>query len=194
MSYFFRKLLCALCLVGGGFLASAALAEGIQIKRAELERVEKEWFLNAAFQIELSPSLEEAVKRGVTLHFLTEFDLTRGRWYWFDEKPAQVERPIRLTYQPLTRLYRISSEGFAFSSNELSEALQAVGSIGGWRIIEASELDPGKTYLASIRMILDLSKLPKPFQVNALNSKEWNLASPWLRFSFNPNSSSVLGK
>ena len=159
-------------------------AEGIKIKSFELEKVDNDWLLSATFQIELSPGLEDAVQKGVVLYFQTEFDLTRSRWYWFDEKPALAQRQTRLSYQPLTQQYRIASEGFTFSAKTMSEALQAVGSIGGWRVMEGSQLDPSKSYLASMRMNLDLSKLPKPFQVNALNNRDWNISSDWYRFPF----------
>ena len=159
-------------------------AEGIKIKSFELEKVDNDWLLSATFQIELSPGLEDAVQKGVVLYFQTEFDLTRSRWYWFDEKPALAQRQTRLSYQPLTQQYRIASEGFTFSAKTMSEALQAVGSIGGWRVMEGSQLDPSKSYIASMRMNLDLSKLPKPFQVNALNNRDWNISSDWYRFPF----------
>lgn len=175
-----------------GVLSSSVNAEGIKMKSFEMERVENDWLLSATFQIELSPGLEEAVQKGVVLYFQTEFDLTRSRWYWFDEKPALVQRQTRLSYQPLTQQYRISTEGFAFTAKSMSEALQAVGSIGGWRVLESSQLDPSKSYTASTRMILDLTKLPKPFQVNALNNREWNVSSDWYRFPFAPNGPSLI--
>jgi hypothetical protein len=167
-----------------GVFSTTVSAEGIKIKSFELERMDNDWLLNATFQIELSPGLEDAVQKGVVLYFQTEFDLTRSRWYWFDEKPALVQRQTRLSYQPLTQQYRIASEGFTFSAKTMPEALQAVGSIGGWRVIEGSQLDPNKSYTASMRMNLDLSKLPKPFQVNALNNRDWNVSSDWYRFPF----------
>jgi hypothetical protein len=74
----------------------------------------------------------------------------------------------------------------------MSEALQAVGSIGGWRVMENSQLDPGKSYTASMRMNLDLSKLPKPFQVNALNNRDWNVSSDWYRFPFSSNGPNLI--
>ncbi|MBU3625646.1 DUF4390 domain-containing protein [Polynucleobacter sp. JS-Safj-400b-B2] len=167
-----------------GIFSTTVSAEGIKLKSFELEKVDSDWLLNASFQIELSPGLEDAVQKGVVLYFQTEFDLTRSRWYWFDEKPALVQRQTRLSYQPLTQQYRIASEGFTFSAKTMSEALQAVGSIGGWRVMEGSQLDPSKSYTASMRMNLDLSKLPKPFQVNALNNRDWNVSSDWYRFPF----------
>lgn len=181
-----------MCFIGMSALATSVSAEGIKIKSFELERVDNEWLLNASFQIELSPGLEEAVQKGVVLYFQTEFDLTRSRWYWFDEKPAVVQRQTRLSYQPLTQQYRIASEGFTFSAKTISEALQAVGSVGGWRVIDNSQLDPSKLYTASLRMTLDLSKLPKPFQVNALNNREWNVSSDWLRFPLSPTGPNLI--
>ena len=170
----------------------AASAEGIKIKSAELERVDNDWLLNATFKIELTPGLEDAVQKGVVLYFQTEFDLTRSRWYWFEEKPAFAQRQTRLSYQPLTQQYRIASEGFTFSAKTIFEALQAVGSIGGWRVIDNNQIDPSKSYIAALRMTLDLSKLPKPFQVNALNNRDWNVTSDWLRFPFSPNGPNLI--
>ena len=172
--------------------ATPASAEGIKIKSFELERVDNDWLLNASFQIELSPVLEDAVQKGVVLYFQTEFDLTRSRWYWFDEKPAVAQRQTRLSYQPLTQQYRIASDGFTFSAKTISEALQAVGSIGGWRVIDNNQLDSNKLYTAGFRMTLDLSKLPKPFQVNALNNRDWNVSSDWIRFPLQPNGPNLI--
>lgn len=175
----------------GAFSATVS-AEGIKIKSVELERLDNDWLLNATFQIELTPGLEDAVKKGIVLYFQTEFDLTRSRWYWFDERPAVAQRQTRLSYQPLTQQYRIASEGFTFSAKTIFEALQAVGSIGGWRVIDNNQIDAGKSYTAALRMTLDLSKLPKPFQVNALNNRDWNVSSDWLRFPFLPNGPNLI--
>ena len=181
-----------LCLMALSVFSTTAHAEGIKITSFELERVDSDWLLNASFQIELSPGLENAVQKGVVLYFQTDFELTRARWYWFDEKPVVAQRQTRLSYQPLTQQYRIASDGFTFSAKTISEALQAVGSIGGWRVIDNEQLDPNKAYTASLHMTLDLSKLPKPFQVNALNNRDWNISSDWLRIPFSPNGATLV--
>jgi hypothetical protein len=173
-------------LIALSLFSVAARAEGIKLKTADLERVDNDWLLNATFKIELTPGLEDALQKGIVLYFQTEFDLTRSRWYWFDEKPALAQRLTRLSYQPMTRQYRIASEGFTFSANSLFEALQAVGSIGGWRVIDGGQIDASKSYTAAIKMSLDLAKLPKPFQINALNNRDWNITSDWVRFPFSP--------
>ena len=191
MSQRFKQFIL-LCLMALSVFSTTAHAEGIKIKSFELERVDSDWLLNASFQIELSPGLENAVQKGVVLYFQTDFELTRARWYWFDEKPVVAQRQTRLSYQPLTQQYRIASDGFTFSAKTISEALQAVGSIGGWRVIDNEQLDPNKAYTASLHMALDLSKLPKPFQVNALNNRDWNISSDWLRIPFSPNGATLV--
>ena len=183
-------ILCGLMALS--LFSAAANAEGIKLKSAELERVDNDWLLNATFKIELTPGLEDAVQKGVVLYFQTEFDVTRSRWYWFDEKPVFAQRLTRLSYQPMTQQYRIASEGFTFSARTMFEALQTVGSIGGWRVIEGAQVDPSKSYAASLRMTLDLARLPKPFQVNALNNRDWNVTSDWVRFPFLPNGPNLI--
>jgi hypothetical protein len=182
--------LCMLMLLS--LFSASAIAEGVRLKSADLERTDGDWLLSATFQIELTPGLEEAVQKGVVLYFQTEFDLTRSRWYWFDEKPVLAQRSTRLSYQPMTQQYRIASEGFTFSARTMFEALQTVGSIGGWKVIDINQIDLSKSYTAALRMTLDLSKLPKPFQVNALNNRDWNVTSDWVRFPFLPNGPNLI--
>lgn len=43
-----------------------------------------------------------------------------------------------------------------------------------------------EVYLAGLRLKLDLAQLPKPLQLNALASKDWNLDSEWYRWNVNP--------
>ena len=57
------------------------------------------------------------------------------------------------------------------------------------QIAETAALDDlvkGARYEAAVREKLDVNQLPKPFQVNALASRDWQLASEWHRFSFTP--------
>lgn len=168
------------------FMAGFVHAEGIKLRKVQMEQGDSSWMVNASFQIDLPPELEEAVKKGLTFHFVTEMSVTRGRWYWFDEKPIQVQKTMTLSYQPLIQQYRISGGGLTLSSFTLNEAMIQIGTIGGWQVAELSALDEGKPYLAEIRMRLDLARLPKPFQINALNAKEWNLSSERYRFPFTP--------
>jgi hypothetical protein len=194
MNNFLQKTLWGLAFVFMLSLANFAQSQVIKVKQAELEKVDSAWLLNANFGIELPSGLENALKRGVTLHFLVQFELTRSRWYWFDEKAVSMQRLVRLSYQPLINQYRVNAGGLAFNTNSLEEALRIAGAIGAWTVIELARIDPEKNYEAAIRMTLDLGKLPKPFQVDALNSRDWALSGEWLRFPFNASMTNVLGR
>jgi len=194
MTTFLRHSLLGLACLILVCMTSPAQAQVIKVKQAELEKVESAWLLNANFGIELPPGLENALKKGVTLHFLVQFELTRSRWYWFDEKAVNVQRQVRLSHQPLINQYRINAGGLALNANSLVEALRIAGTIGGWSVIEATAIDSDKQYEAALRMTLDLSKLPKPFQVDALNSRDWSLSGEWLRFPFNASMTAVTGR
>jgi hypothetical protein len=48
------------------------------------------------------------------------------------------------------------------------------------------QLVKGTRYEAAVRLRLDVNALPKPFQINALASRDWTLQSEWHRWSFTP--------
>ena len=74
-----------------GFVAAApARADTIQVQRASLQADQTGWSLDARFDFELNSSLEDAVNKGIPLYFTTDFELTRPRWYWFDEQPVSA--------------------------------------------------------------------------------------------------------
>jgi Domain of unknown function (DUF4390) len=176
-------------------LAASLHAEEIKFKKASLVQSDKNWALNADIDIELSSALEQLVKKGVTLHFVTEFHLTRGRWYWFDEKVVDVQRTSKISYQALTNQYRVTLGTFSLAAANLKQAMSAVSTLDDWAVIEQSNLNPSQVYTASVRMRLDTNQLAKPFQIDAINSKNWNLQSDWYRFEFTPklNTSTLSG-
>src|SRR5688572_15570977 len=100
-----RFLLLALAFAA---LAPAARAEGIAVTNATIEQADDGWSLDAAFDVQFSQRLEEAVNRGVPLYFIVEFELSKPRWYWFDDKPVRLSQTYRISYTPLLRQYRLS--------------------------------------------------------------------------------------
>jgi hypothetical protein len=135
--------------------------------------------LNATFEFELPQALEEAVQKGIALYFNIEFELFRKRWYWFDRRVASETLTYRLSYSPLTRQYRLARGGLSQPFESLDEALALVKSVRNWTVADRAQLSPRDDHEAQVRMRLDVSQLPKPFQVNAITSREWNLASDW---------------
>lgn len=170
-----------LALLGHSPRAAAQLIENTE---ARIEYQDGGFELAAAFDFDLPPALEDALHKGIPLYFVVEFQLTRPRWYWFDEKPVNASRSVRLSYQPLTRQYRVSTGGLQLPFNRLKGALQFIQQVRGWRVFERGDVKRGEAYHAELRMRLDLSQLPKPFQINAVNTRDWNLSSDWKRFMY----------
>ena len=167
-------------------MVSFAHANDISFSNVSLTPLEKSWALNADVQLELSPALEQLVNKGVTLHFVTEFQLTKKRWYWLDNKIVDVQRVSKISYQALTNQYRVTLGTFSLTAATLKQALAAVKTTEGWMVIDSTAVELNQQYQAAVRMRLDTNQLAKPFQVNAINSKSWNLQSDWHRFEFAP--------
>jgi hypothetical protein len=166
--------------------APSASAEGISPVVAKIESGEDGYRLDAEFDIQFSPRLEEAVNRGVALYFVVEFELAKPRWYWFDEKPVQLSQTYKITYTPLLRQYRLSSGSAYQNFTRLDDLVRALSRVRGWTIAEKDALRKPGEYQAAIRMRLDTAQLPKPFQLNAVASRDWNLASDWYRWTVQP--------
>ena len=160
------------------------LADPVAVQRASLQADGTGWSIDARFDFELNSSLEDAVNKGVPLYFTTDFNLSRPRWYWFDEEPVNVSQSIRLSFQPLTREYRVSTGGLQLGFATLEEALAVIKHVTSWHVIDRAQVAPGETYNASVRMQLDIALMPKPFQIDAVNNRDWNLSSDWKRFTF----------
>jgi len=177
----------ALC-IGWLALLAAAPASGdeIEVRSAELRAVEEGLVLDADFDFELTPRLSEVVANGVPLYFRVDFELTRRRWYWFDDTAAAKRLQLRLSYHALSRQYRLSTGLLQQSFATLDEALNVLKRIRSWLVVDRTVSFADADYEAAVRMRLDSTMLPKPFQLSALTSRELQLESAWRRFSVRP--------
>lgn len=161
--------------------------EAVTILFAELKPAEDSWLLNAAFNVRLNRTQEEALKKGISLHFVTEVELERIRgWWWFNEDVIVASRIGRLNYSLLTRRYQVETvEGYK-AYDTLFEALAELGRIENWAIAPKKSLKPGNSYLAAMRMRLDRGQLSKPLQINALASGKWEVEGEWHEWEITP--------
>ncbi|MCX7198724.1 MAG: DUF4390 domain-containing protein [Proteobacteria bacterium] len=168
-------------------LSSAVVrADAIIARNASLEASDDGWLLSSDFQITLSAPVEEALSKGITLFFILELDVSRARWYWFDQRAGVAAQSYRLGYNTLTRQYRLSAGTLFQNFTTLEEALAVLGRVRRRPMLAPAALAPGNTYAAAVRMRLDLSQLPRPFQARPFAAREWSLASEWYRFSVSP--------
>ncbi len=168
---------------------TSAHAEGIHIKSAELVPAEQGYGVDATFEIVLPATLEDALLRGTTLTFVTEFELTRPRWWTlhlWNATISEFRTSHRLSYNALTRQFRLGSGALHQSFDTVGEALAVLGRVRYSPAVKHEDVERGDVYLAALRLRLDVSQLPKPLQINALGSRDWNLGSDWYRWTFKP--------
>ena len=90
----------------------------------------------------------------------------------------------RVTYNALTRQWRVGVGELSLPVDSLEEAMDMVCRIRNWRVADVAELDSGVVYGGQLRLRLNTALLPRPFQVTALNGGAWSLATPWSFFTF----------
>ena len=182
-----RRLLLALAFAFVGAGVSAVHAGSIEPIAAAINAGDEGYVLSAEFNVDLGARLEEAVARGVPLYFNLEFNLERNRWYWLNEHAAGVTIHYRLSYNALTRQYRLSFGGLHQSFSGLAEALRVLSRVASLPIADKGALKTGETHAAAVRLSLDRSQLPKPFQVDALSNRDWQVDSKTLRWQYVPS-------
>lgn len=192
-----KRLIRAVCLLCCICFASSVGAEGIEVNKVEARLTDEGYRLTADFKIVLPASVEDALKRGVTLYFVSELAVHRSRWYWLDTDIESFEQTTKLSYNTLTRQYRLSRGGLFQSFFELKDALRAVGYQTSPPIPVSLMDNSGGGYLsrltkknsqigATATMRLDLKQLPKPLQVNALTSDQWSVESKLYHWDISP--------
>lgn len=154
-----------------------AAATGIELRDVELGRSEDGVLLSFTAGFELPKPVEEALLKGVPLHFEAEARVYRSRWYWRDQRVARAGRTWRLAYQPLTRRYRVSFGSLNQNYDTLEEALTAIQRTTRWRIADLSRFEPGERHYIELGFRLDTSQLPRPFQIGIGGEADWDLSA-----------------
>lgn len=157
-----------------------------QIRSAEIVPGDDGYVLNADIELELNSRLADAVLRGVSLYFITEVVIERPRWYWFDAVVVDRSLDYRLSYHALTRSYRLSIGSIHQNFDSLDAAVRTMQRVRNWQVADKGVLKAGVYHDVSLRFRLDTSQLPKPFQVTAIGSRDWNVGTEWMRWTFLP--------
>jgi hypothetical protein len=180
-----RGLLLSMLFVWVGLVHAQSSADVSQFR---VDVVDDEIVASSNIVFELPPAVEDALLKGVPLFFVSEADIVRERWYWYDKKVTSVRRYTRLAYQPLTRRWRLNvtaggarEGGVGLALNQsfdtLEQALATVKRVAYWPIANLSDLSSGVKYKVEFRFRLDVSQLPLPFQIGTLGQTEWDLAA-----------------
>lgn len=181
-------LVCALLFVLMVQTSSALASEATAAESTELrvDRTSDGVFLSTSLQFALPELAEDALYKGIPMFFVAEAQVLRHRWYWSDKQVAQATRYLRLSYQPLTRRWRLNTSTVPFSNSGLgvvlgqnfddyNDAMVAVQRIARWKIADAAAMEADAMHTVNLRFRLDVSQLPRPFQIGAVGQSGWNV-------------------
>lgn len=183
MSMLKRFLLCLALLFAQGLPASAQDVEPA-IQRIDLRVEDGRLLVDADVDFPLTSAVTDAAERGLPLYITADLVVVHARWWWFDRTDLSTSMTWRIVFNALTRQWRVGQGELSFPVSSLDEALGVVRNIRNWNLSSSSEFQHDVQYEGQMRVRLDNSLLPRPLQVNALNSSAWSISTPWTPFSF----------
>ncbi len=155
------------------------------VSNLRLEQAPDGMYLSATLRFELTSAVEDALLKGIPMTFVAEAQVLRDRWYWYDKNITWATRSVRLSYQPLTRRWRINvmangessgSASLSQSFDQLSDAIAAVRRISRWKIADGADVDQDSRHNVDFRFRLDITQLPRPMQIGITGNSDWNIA------------------
>jgi len=167
------------------WLPSIADAGGFDIEVAYSTLVGGVYQLHARLSLGLGEEATKALKSGIPLTLVLDFELGRKRHHlpWKEAITSRSKR-YRLEYYSLTEQYRVTylDTGAQGVHSSLDLALRAISTLNGIPLIEQKELLHQERYEIDLRIRLDVEALPAPLRVLAYFSSGWRVISPWYSF------------
>ena len=158
-------------------------AKGIVSKQGQV-------LVSTRFNVNVPAQLSSALQQGVSLNFRLSFSLDAPTYTaykhkignWFSDSNSIS---YKLSYHPLTKRYRVSLGSLSTDYSTLQAALSSIGGIANWRVLPEGTLKgvAARDVTASVRLSLTMDDLPKPFQINGITSKKWDLDTGWVRLA-----------
>ena len=181
--------LLALVLLGTTAVRAQDTASGADaVSGLRLEHSDEGLYLSAQLLFKLPALVEDALYKGIPMYFVMEAEVARERWYWTDRQVALAERYLRLSYQPLTRRWRLNASasplvttglGVSLSQNfpSLDEALAAMGRFAHWNIASSEQLNRLEGQNVQFSFEIDSKQLPRPFLIGQAGNADWTLST-----------------
>ncbi|MFA4912484.1 MAG: DUF4390 domain-containing protein [Comamonadaceae bacterium] len=183
MSMFYRFLSCLTVLFALGLPAHAQEVEPA-IQRIDLRVEAGRLLVDADVDFPLTSAVRDAAERGLPLYITADLVVGHSRWWWFDRTDLDTSITWRIVFNALTRQWRVGQGELSFPVSSLDDALNVVRNMRNWNLASTAEFKHDINYEGQMRVRLDNSLLPRPLQVNALNSSAWSISTPWTPFSF----------
>jgi hypothetical protein len=166
---FFFALLLGMALLPFAYSAGishATSAATAQLTHLRTERTEDGIYLNAAVSFELPHVVEDALLKGIPMFFVIEVDVFRDRWYW------RVNIGSGLIGGGSSGLRATFNQNY----DTLPEAMSVVQQVARWKVADSADIRSGNEHNLVFSFKLDLSQLPRPFQIGVAGQRDWTIA------------------
>ncbi len=164
-----------------GLQSALVCADGINVRDVETHLDNEIYYLNAKLSCNFSDEAIEALDHGVAIHIMIDIKTKKQRDYLWDKTVSTSTIVYKIEYHPLSQRYvltelnRLTRKDF----QHLSNALDRLGDINDWPLINEKDIVEQDIYQVYIRARLDIQALPAPLRPLAFISNNWRLSSNW---------------
>lgn len=175
----------ALVVVGSGLAQEAIVREGyFEVRSASTQLFAGVHILDARLQLVLSSEALNALNSGVPLTIELQMQVIRVRRFYIDAVDAELAVRFELEYRPLSQRYivRNLNSGDQDSFATLYSALNNLGRVQGFPVIDEALLTPNKLYRVRLRALLNTQQYPAPLRLLFFWRDQWQLKSEWFEW------------
>lgn len=164
--------------------SSAQAVTSPAITRIEPVISEGQLALDIDLSLSINPTMRQTLESGVPLYFAVEVEIAKPRWWWFDQSIREATLLRRLSFNTLTRQWRVLTGDVTIASGTFEQALRGLERVRAWPIVLSDRFEPNLRYIGRVRVRLDTTLLARPLQMDTSKRNEWVMTSPWQSFDF----------
>jgi len=175
----------AVLAIGVGFAQDDVEREGyFEVRSAATQIEEGVHTLDARLQLVLSSEALAALESGVTLTIELQMQVIRVRRWVVDDVEAELAVRHELEYRPLSQRYIVKNlnSGDQDSFATLYSALNSLGRVQGFPVIDDALLVPERSYRIRLRAMLNTQQYPATLRLLFFWRGQWQLQSEWFEW------------
>ena len=177
-----------LALAAVPLLADDEDAPRFKVLEASTRLVAEVYLLDARVEFAFTDEATEALENGVPLTLALEIEVFQARDLVWDASVATLAQRYRVEYRALSERYQVTNlnTGELSSHANLRSALERVGRLRDFPMLDRRLLKVGERYTARLRATLDVDALPLPLRPVAYLSGSWKMNSDWHAWLLSP--------
>lgn len=184
LAWVWRWLLFGSLLLALGWQTRAQEAASASVNRIDPVVINGQLRLDLDISLQLNAVMQQALSRGVPLYFALDLEIEEPRWWWLNKTIVDTSLERRLSYNALTRSWRVSTGDLSIPAASYDDAIEVLKRVRDWPIVLSDRFEPDQRYLGRVRIRLDSEQLARPLQMDSVNRTSFTLISPWKPFDF----------